>query len=87
MTFFEDPAIVAVDPAVGYPMRTLMGRAVPAAGNPDVVRAVPAMIAVNPNEAPLRGWRTALDDGGRRADSNYNLRKGSCRSQTKGEQN
>jgi hypothetical protein len=51
------------------------------------MRTVPAMIAIDPNETTLRGWRTALDDGGRRADANHNLRKGSSRNQTKGKQN
>jgi hypothetical protein len=55
VAFFEDPAIVAMDPAVGYPTCTVMGRAVPTAGNPYVAFAVPAMVTVDPDESAL--WR------------------------------
>jgi len=82
VAFDHDPAIVAVNPMVGDPMRTGMGWAIPTAWNPDVAATVPALISVNPHKAALRRRRTTLDDGGRRADANHNLRKGRCRRQT-----
>jgi hypothetical protein len=60
-----------------------MGWTIPAAGNPDVAGAVPTMITVNPDEAPFGRRRATLDDRGRWANANYNLRKRSRRSQTK----
>ena len=84
VAFNEDPAAVAVNPVVGNPMRTGMGWTIPAAGDPDVAAAVPALISVNPHKATL--WRPAalFDDDGWGANANDNLRKRSCRSQTEG---
>jgi hypothetical protein len=84
VAFFEDPAIVAMDPAVGDPAATGVGWAIPAAGNPHVAFSVPAMITINPHITALRRWGTALSDAGRWADANDNLRERSCRGQTKG---
>jgi hypothetical protein len=75
MAFDQNPTIVMVNPVMGNPMRAVMGWAIPAAGNPDVVPAVPAVIAINPNEIPLRWRRATLNDGGRWANANHNLRK------------
>jgi hypothetical protein len=75
VAFDQNPTIVVVNPAMGNPVRAGMGWTIPAAGNPDVVPAVPAVIAINPNESPLRCRRAALNDGGRWANANHNLRK------------
>jgi hypothetical protein len=56
-------------------MLTGMLRTLPAARNPDVAVAIPVVIAVDPHKSALRRWRTALDDRGRRANANHNLRK------------
>jgi len=75
VTFYHDPAIVAVNPMVSYPARAGMGWTLPAAGDPDVAASVPSLITVNPDEATL-GWPAALfDDDGRGANANHNLRK------------
>ena len=74
-TFDHDPTVVAMNPVMGDPTRAGMGWTVPAAGDPDVACAIPALITVNPYEAALRRWRAALDDGGGRANANHNLRK------------
>jgi hypothetical protein len=84
VAFYEDPAATAMNPVMCCPMRARMRRTVPATGNPDVAGSVPALIAVDPHEAALRRWGTALDDGRRRANANHNLRKGSRRRQTEG---
>ena len=82
VAFFENPAIVAVNPMMGNPVPTGVGWTIPAAGCPDVAIAVPAMVAVDPNISAIRRWWTALNDGGRRSDADHNLREGSGRSQT-----
>jgi hypothetical protein len=56
-------------------MRTGMWRTVPAARNPDIGASVPAMIAVNPDITPIRGWRPVFDHRRRRPNANDNLRK------------
>ena len=71
-----------MDPVMGDPMGTAMGRAIPAAGNPNVAATIPALISIDPHEAALRRWGTALDDACRGANANHNLRKRHCRSQT-----
>jgi hypothetical protein len=75
MAFDEDPAIVAVNPVVSYPTRAGMGRTIPAAGNPDIALTVPAVIPVDPHEAPFRRTAALFGDDGRGANANHNLRK------------
>ena len=75
MTFNQDPASVAMNPAMRDPTATRMWWAVPAAGNPDIAAIVPAMIAVNPNESALGRWRAALNNWGRWANANHDLRE------------
>jgi hypothetical protein len=75
VSFDEDPAIVAVDPVMGYPVCAGMWRTVPAARDPDVAGAIPAVISVDPNKAALWRWGTALNDRCRWADANHKLRK------------
>ena len=83
VAFNQDPAIVVVNPLVRDPDAAGMGRTVPAAGNPDVAVAVPVVITGDPHVAAIRWRRAALNDGSRRANTNHNLRKRSCRRQTK----
>jgi hypothetical protein len=75
VAFDQDPAAAAVDPVVGNPVRAGMGWAIPAAGDPDVTGAVPAMITGDPHKAAIGRRRTALNDGGRWANANHHLRK------------
>jgi hypothetical protein len=73
--FNENPSIMVVDPAMGNPMRAGIRWTLPAAGNPNIATAIPAVIAVDPNESALGRSATDLDDGGRRPDPNYKLRE------------
>jgi hypothetical protein len=66
MSFDQDPSAVAMNPAMSDPDRTWMRRVIPAAGNPDIVRTIPAVITVDPHESSLRWWRTALHNRSRR---------------------
>jgi hypothetical protein len=75
VAFYQDPTIVAVDPVMGYPVCAGMWRTIPAAGDPDVAGAIPAVITIDPNKAAFGRWGTALNDRGRWADANHNLRK------------
>jgi hypothetical protein len=87
MPFPHLPMIAAAFPAVSNPARASMGWTIPTARRPHVCPAFPAVIAVDPDIAAIRGWRTALDDRGRWRDANYNLRigrrrhKGECKQQ------
>ena len=67
--------IVMFYPPVRDPARSGMGRALPAAGNPDVAYAIPAMIAVDPHETTLRRPAALFMHRRRWANADHNLRK------------
>ena len=86
MAFNHNPSAMAMSPVVLDPALVLTGRTLVAARIPDVVVAIIALIAANPDRSTL-GWRaTALVNGRGRADANCNLRKRSRRSQRECEQ-
>jgi hypothetical protein len=65
---------MAMNPVVRNPTSAGMGRAFPAAGYPNVTFAIPAMVAIDPHEPPLRGTAALFDDRGRWPNANHNLR-------------
>jgi hypothetical protein len=67
--------VASVYPAVGYPTPTGMWRTIPAARRPDVVAIFPAVIAGNPDIAPVRRWWAAFDHRRWRPNANDYLRK------------
>jgi len=75
MSFLELPMVTSVYPAVSYPMPTWMWRTIPAARRPYVVAVFPAVIAVDPDVAPVWRWRPAFDHRRRRPYANDYLRK------------
>ena len=75
VTFLHLPVIAAVDPPVGDPTLPFMGRALPAAGSPDVVVAFPAVVAVDPHVSAIGRPAAFFVHGWRRSDANHNLRK------------
>jgi len=85
----QDPAVVAMNPAMGHPDRVGMRRSCPVSGNPDVARAVPLVVAGDPNPARMRRRAVMLDDGCRRPYMDHNPDLGHCsrRCETKSEQN
>jgi hypothetical protein len=76
---------MAVNPVVGDPVLTPVGRLLVVAGRPDIMTAVVAVIAVLPNVS-LPGWRAAPFVHWRWwPDANYDLRKRCRRDQGKSE--
>ncbi len=75
-----------MNPMVSNPTRARMRRTLPAARDPNVAFAVPAMVAVNPNESTLRGPAALFDDRRRGTYANHNLSKRGCRQQGESEQ-
>jgi hypothetical protein len=71
--------IAAMPPAVSNPPLARMFRTLPAAGSPDVVVAIVAVIASGPYITPLRRTAAVFVDAMRRADANRDLRKRSHR--------
>ncbi len=86
VTFDQDPTAAAMDPVMPDPVSARVRRAIPATGNPYIAAAVPALITSNPHITALWRWRTALNDWGRWANANHDLRKRSGRRQTKGKE-
>jgi hypothetical protein len=82
VAFDEDPAFVAMDPAMGNPVSMGMGWALPATGNPDVAIAVPAVVAIDPDEFAAGGDGARFNDGGGWSDTDNDLRKGRSRQQS-----
>ena len=82
VSFDQDPAVTAVLPAMRDPDRVAMRGANPAAVNPDVTVAVPAVITVDPDPTFMRWMVMDFDDrlGGSHAD--YDLRESSGRNET-----
>jgi hypothetical protein len=78
--------IAVTNPFVGNPDGVLMRWTFPAAGGPDVMISIPAMVAVNPHEASLRRWASMFDNRWGRPDANGNLRKGSNRDERESKQ-
>jgi hypothetical protein len=75
--------MLAVNPAVGHPMRARMRRAIPASGYPHISVAVPVVVARDPNITRMGRWSIVLNNGGRRTNVNVHLREGCRRRQTK----
>ena len=86
MALDHHPLTMAMDPLVGDPVRVGMGRTLPAARNPDVVVARPALVAVDPHKSSIRRRTGALIDGSRRPHANRHLRKSSRGKQSKSQQ-
>ena len=63
------------EPNDGRPSADVHRAALPAAGGPDVVVALPAMIAVDPHIASIRRRATPLNNRSRRPDANHDLRE------------
>jgi hypothetical protein len=63
------------DPAVSNPALMLLRWTLPATGDPDVVVAIIALIAIDPHITALRRTTTFFVDGPRRADANCDLRE------------
>jgi len=79
MPFNQHPFPVLMFPPVSYPMRVRMRRTLPVAVNPNIMIAVPAMVAVNPNKTGLRRHAALFNNGSRWTYANRNLRLGSHR--------
>src|SRR5208337_3142466 len=86
MSFLHLPVIAMMYPPVSNPSLVFTGWALPPAGGPDVVVALPAMIAVDPHVTPFRRPATVFVHGRRGADANHNLRKRCRRKQCESKQ-
>jgi hypothetical protein len=75
VAFNQHIAAIAVYPTVSNPVRTWMGPTIPAAGNPDIMGAVPAMITTDPFKFRPRSVTTRFDDGGGRSYVDHDLCK------------
>ena len=75
MPFDQHPFSVAVNPFVRHPVPTWLWRTIPAAGSPNIVVALPAVVAINPHESLLRRPTAFFNDWGRGANADHNLRK------------
>ena len=86
VAFDQDVTAIAMDPVMGNPTRVRMRRTIPAAGNPDVTGAIPAVIAIDPDK--FRAWARAarFNDGSGRSYTDHNLRKRGGRQQSSGKQ-
>jgi len=71
----QHPFAVVVLPVMGNPDRMGMGGTIPAAGSPDIVVAIPAVVAGGPDHSVLRGRAAAFNDRGRRPFVRTALRK------------
>jgi hypothetical protein len=69
-----DPDVAAADmpPSASNPDSVGAGRRGPAAGDPDVAGAVPAVIAADPNPATMRARARMFDDDRRRSNADDN---------------
>ncbi len=75
MSLDQNPAIMAVYPVMSNPYRMRMWGTVPAAGNPDIMCAIPTVVAGDPDEASIR-WRAwTLHNRSRRPYMHIDLRK------------
>ena len=71
--FDEDPAVVAMRPARGYPDCVRTWRDVPAARLPNVGAPVPAVITADPDVIPAGTYYAMFNNGAGRGYLNYNL--------------
>jgi len=79
------PTLAAVRPMSCDPNRVGMRWFGPRAVNPDVVLAIPAVIAGLPNPTCMRTWTPLFNDGCGRTDTNHHLRSSNtagCEEQT-----
>lgn len=82
VSFDQNPAVTAVLPAMRDPDRVAMRGANPAAVNPDVTVAVPAVITVDPDPTFMRWMVMDFDDRLGGSHANYDLRESSGRNET-----
>ena len=66
---------MAMNPMVPNPARMRMGRTLPAARNPNIVVAVPALVTVNPYKSRLRRHAAIFNYVRWGAYANRNLRE------------
>ena len=79
VTLDQDPAVMTVNPAMGYPARVRVRGTIPAAWNPDVAAAIPSMVAVYPDVFSTWAGAARFNDGSGRSNADHNLRKSSGR--------
>ena len=86
MSFLHLIMITMADPSVRDPTLVFTGWTLPAAGNPDIVVAFVAVVAVDPHVTPFR-WPAAVFMHRRRwANADHNLRKRGRREQCESKQ-
>jgi hypothetical protein len=73
VSLYEDIPAVAMHPVMANPMRARMRWTIPAARNPDIARAVPAVVAADPDKAGAGRWTASFDDRRGRPDTDHNL--------------
>jgi hypothetical protein len=83
VTLNQHIAAVAVFPAVGNPDSAGMRWTGPAAVDPDVAVAIPAMITINPHPAVMRWMIVNFNDWFRRRNADVDLRHCDRGDQTK----
>jgi hypothetical protein len=83
VTFHQHIAAVTVFPAVCDPDGARMRGMSPAAMDPDVAVAIPAMIAIDPHPAVMRWMIVNFNDWFRRRDADIDLRHCNRGDQTK----
>jgi hypothetical protein len=66
---------MTVNPVVCHPVSARMRGTIPMARRPNVVVALVAVIAVDPNVSTIRRRRPAFNNGRRWSDADDNLRK------------
>ena len=74
MSFDQDPSVAAMFPVMGNPDGALVRRMRPMAMYPDVVVAVPAVVAVDPDPSSMRWMVMDLNDRCRRRNADEDLR-------------
>ena len=86
VAFHQHPAIAAAFPVMVDPDSAGMRRMRPKAVHPDVVVAIPAVVAFDPYPSVMRWMVMMLRDGWRRRNADDNLRKCGRGSETQSEQ-
>ena len=81
VSFLHLPVIAMVDPPGSNPTLVFLGRTLPAAGGPDVVVALPAVVAGDPHVTPIRWPAAVFVHGPRWTYADHNLRKRGRREQ------
>ena len=85
VTFNQDPAVAAMLPVMGDPDGVLMRWMSPIAMHPNVMVAIPAVIAVDPHPSRMRCMFMMFNDGRRRRNADDDLRHRDRRSETESE--